>query len=399
MTVLVMELLGQIKAKSASHAIANSKPHSRQRKRLHKIRQETTTRENCAFSCPDKTSAQFSQSSILTQFPADDAVGTRPRGDRVSNLVSRNVANTPSYPDRSPNYNEQLVKPFITNRLVVSPSLYSLDMMDLELQSLRRTRAKTPCFWVGQLEEKSADSARDLADEYQAELPLRMDSPYNPIGPKILPRTVRKVKGQQSLRESLKCDRPYSSDADTLVGSLTPSSQASPTSAYFPSRFSEKYQEPTNYDHDLHQPLDEHNDIGLRICLDMLTNELATALFKQHPVENLDRASGLQIMLMIEAYESVQQRIRQDMHQLHLENQNPNHVMAAEQMLDNWIDALYALHDQSDVQMPKNLDRSIPASSRPSLSKLRHSSALESPDMFFDCEELGQNPPSYSQVH
>lgn len=265
--------------------------------------------------------------------------------------------------------------------------------MNLDLQILRRTRAKTPCLWVGQLEGKTADSARVLADEYQSELPLRIDTPYNPVGPKTLPRTVRKVKGQQSLRESLKYDRPYSSDADTLVGSVTSSSQASPTSPCFPSQFPEKFQEPVNYENDLNQPLEDHNDIGLRICLDMLTNELATALFKQHPVENLDRASGLQIMLMIEAYESVQQRIRRDMHQLHLANQNPNHVMAAEQMLDNWIDALYALHDQSDAKLSQKLDRPISVSYRPSLSKLRqHSSALESPDMFFDCEELGQNP-------
>ena len=303
----------------------------------------------------------------------------------------------PSYYSYSSIDNEQTI--FTTERIVISPSIYSLDMMELDSQILRRTRAKTPCFWVGQLDEKSCDSLNVLASEYQAELPFRTRSPYNPVGPETLPRTVRKVKGQQSLRETLKHERQYSSDAETLVGSETSSPQASPSSAVFPSKVSKMYQEPTEYQDTPRQQTEEHNDIGLRICLDMLTNEMAAALFRQHPVENLDRTSGLQIMLMIEAYESVQQRIRQDMHQLHLATPNPNHVMAAEQMLDHWIDALYALHDQSEAKKAQKLNPLTSISHRASLSKLRpQPSSLDSADIFFDCEDRRQRPPSYSQV-
>ena len=359
------------------------KPQRRQRNRLHKARKENGS----ALLSGTEPAVNFS-----SQFPADDAGLTRRA--RVHRNQKPYMAGRPSY---SPNSEQPAIS--LTDRPLVSPSIYSLETMDLELQNLRRTRAKTPCFWVGQLEEKANDPAAVLAGEYRAELPARTRSPYNPIGPKTLARTVRKVKGQQSLRDALKDDRPDCSDAETLIGSETPKSEASPTSAKFPSRLSHDFPESIERESSPDQQFEEHNAIGLRICLEMLTNELATALFKQHPAEKLDRASGLQIMLMIEAYESVQQRIRQDVHHLHLENENPRHVMAAEQMLDHWIDALYALHDQSEAKKAQDLDE-ILISHRPSFSKARHqSSPLGSPDMFFDCDDFEESLPTYSRFH
>lgn len=283
--------------------------------------------------------------------------------------------------------------------------------MDLDSDILRRTRAKTPCFFVGQLEKsakpKGTTTAKELADQYQAELPLRISSPDPPSCPKTLRRTVRKMKGKQSLRDTLTYDRPYSShrpyssDAETLVGSDSPmstNSRASSSSCYFPSKLSQKFREPTKSEEAAKNREEDHRDIGLRICLEMLTNELANALFKQHPVEPLDRASGLQIMLMIETYESVQQRIRQDIHRLQLANQNPDHVMACEDMLNTWIDALYALHDQAEASRPQITERPISISRLSSPSKLRQQApSPESPDEFFDCEEIRQSPLSHSQ--
>ncbi|KAH8594669.1 hypothetical protein B0O99DRAFT_482558, partial [Bisporella sp. PMI_857] len=151
----------------------------------------------------------------------------------------------------------------------------------------------------------------------------------------------------QSLRELVTCDRPStgsSSDTETLVGTATPKSQASPTSSCFPSHLSRDSKDSIR-----DKPKENHN-IGFRICLDMLTNELANGLFKQHPVEDLDRASGLQIMLMIEAYESVQQHLRQEIQELRSTGQACDQFSTVEDMLDNWLEALYALYEQSDAK-------------------------------------------------
>ena len=270
-------------------------------------------------------------------------------------------------------------------------SIYSRDNMDIEI--LKRTRAKTPCFWVGALDEKPEqvdevveDPANIFANNYQAELPLRTFTPNHESLPTPLRKTVRKIKGQLSLRDLVTCDRPYSSSdsiSSTLVGSDTPKSQASPASGYFPSKLSRDF--PSE---DASQPQDNHKDIRMQICVDLLTNALATEMFKQHPGEDLDRASGLQIMLMIEAYENVQQHIRQEIHELHVTGKNPDHVEAVDNMLGNWLEALYALYDQSEARKTRKNCGPISISYEKLPLKSEHRPRLpETPDEFFDCAE------------
>lgn len=220
----------------------------------------------------------------------------------------------------------------------------------------RRTRPKTPCFWIGQLDRKfesdteSFDPTAILADEYQDELPPRNFTPFPDSG-RLRTRKLRRSKGQASLRELVTCHRfsmismdsdsstsSSNSDSETLVG--TPSThQPSPTSDRFSfckpevSEVSE-VSEVENITPPKSPTKDEN--IGFQICLDLLTNELATALYKQHPAEGLEKASGLQILLMIEAYEAVQQQIRQD----------PHVSVHAAHMMDNWLMALYKLYDE-----------------------------------------------------
>jgi hypothetical protein len=89
------------------------------------------------------------------------------------------------------------------------------------------------------------------------------------------------------------------------------------------------------------------DDIGLEICVDLLTTELATALFRQHPAEREDRASGLQILLMIEAYETVQQHVRQQLCDPRVTEEMSNHVKSCDKILGYWLKVLYSVYDQS----------------------------------------------------
>ena len=245
------------------------------------------------------------------------------------------------------------------NSLAVDPR----DEMAIEI--LKRTRPKTPCFWVGQLDPKPRDLRHDsaiaLACEYQALLPPRTFTP----GLEPLERTIRKVKGRQSLRQIVEQDESrdsvyspaqseynhkstpshhYTSDGDTLVGSETPPSSCTPTSGYFPGAKS-----PLTIDSNNRHSfsLEDWTGAGFQVCLDLLTQQLATGLLKKHPAEHLYRASGLQILLMIEAYESVLQHIRGEISDPRLSGLRLGHLAKIEQTLDHWVRALYSVYDRT----------------------------------------------------
>jgi hypothetical protein len=97
-------------------------------------------------------------------------------------------------------------------------------------------------------------------------------------------------------------------------------------------------------------------DVGFQICMDLLTSKLATALVKQHPVDHAEKASELQILLMIEAYESIKNNLQQA----------DDHVTPAEEALEYWIEALYRIYDQTRTKAnPKIEEREdwpLPAS-------------------------------------
>jgi hypothetical protein len=251
-----------------------------------------------------------------------------------------------------------------TNYCLDPPSIICpLDEMEAEV--LRRTRAKTPCFWVGQLEQCARDNGCDfsttLAAEYQALLPPRIFTPT----PKSLlfGKTVRKIKGQQSLRDLVEAEEQQprfsiQSDCDTLVGSESPPSPLTPTSGHFNHEKSEF----TDFEFGFKKPsisrgasemermsnlqLTQGNDVGFQLCLDLLTEQLASGLFKKHPTEELNRASSLQILLMIEAYESVQQQLLLEKSNGQDARSQSNHVGEIEQTLDHWLRALYSIYER-----------------------------------------------------
>jgi len=264
---------------------------------------------------------------------------------------------------------------------------------EMDFDYVRRTRAKTPCLWIGQLDHKydknPMDPAEELASQYQDILPPRNFTPYPELEHFRPRKALRKVKGQLSLRDMVTChrlsitsDASNGSDTDTLVGS--PTSQISPLSGKFSFTKSEKSEEPETVENPTPRPDVQDNDVGFQICLDLLTNELATGLFKQHPSEELEKASGLQILLMIEAYEAVKQQLCQ----------SPHVTDQTEQMLDNWLAALYTLYDgrtsthsSSFKSERRTADTSPLMTSRPSTGK-RQSGVF--PDFHFDFEEEGR---------
>jgi hypothetical protein len=273
-------------------------------------------------------------------------------------------------------------------------SLYSkISTLDMEGGFLKRTRAKTPVFAVGQLEHKISkisemlpiDTSRMLAEQYRALLPPRLASPFTEAAPsKSRHQTLRKIKCQQCLRSLIKSDPSTSScsDSETLVGSESSVFPSSPKSELFGSLSSFEIHQ-ASHDSDDEQDFstpppspkfrtfvnlntslemdkdsrasDDKEDpkpssstdggVGLQIYLNLLTEELATAFFQQHPTEHTDRTSALQILLMIEAYESIQQRVRQELFKHRVAGDEIDHVRSLDRILNHWLQALYALYD------------------------------------------------------
>ncbi|KAJ5041821.1 uncharacterized protein L3040_005387 [Drepanopeziza brunnea f. sp. 'multigermtubi'] len=220
----------------------------------------------------------------------------------------------------------------------------------------QRRRLKTPVFFVGQLERNSVlcalDQAQMLAEEYQAVLPLRLKTSFVELQPAKRPKKLRKIKSQLSLRELVKLHSQSSpstpgSDAETLIGSP----------AWPQSSMNEQFSRDTT--HSLPKIEEEeillspnrnpHSDEGLKICTELLTTELASSLLRYHPTENRDRACELHVLLMIEAYERVQQDVRKMLSDAGVTGKQFGHVKAAEGILDHWLHALYAVYDRSQV--------------------------------------------------
>jgi hypothetical protein len=328
-------------------------PHQ-ERRRLQKKSQAQKSKESF-YSCKEIFDVVRAQ-SCLTIFSteSDDDLTSDPDHQSPEN---KQGWGTPPPPPTVYLLNNKPEKPS-----EYSISVYSSEEMDPRLQ--QRRRAKTPVFAIGQLEGKNlgaspVDKAQALAVQYQAELPSRSFTPYVEGDlPKLTRKKLRKIKCQMSLRDLVKdqSERPLStpsSDTDTLVGSASPISQLSPTKGEFGHEeiaLSETHESPHLMDDEAdcsHSALD-HN-IGLKICVDLLTNELATALFRQHPAESEDRASGLQILLLIEAFEGIQRQARQRRHNSHhtTEQTADHYVGEVENILNHWLEVLYSVYDQS----------------------------------------------------
>ncbi|KAH8598372.1 hypothetical protein B0O99DRAFT_614980 [Bisporella sp. PMI_857] len=90
------------------------------------------------------------------------------------------------------------------------------------------------------------------------------------------------------------------------------------------------------------------NNIGLQICLDLLTCELAAAFFQQHPLEHQIRASKFQIQLLIEGYEVL-------LWQLQHMGLSEEDLGATEKMFCYWLEVLYYLYDLTQGSSPMNI--------------------------------------------
>ncbi|RAL62988.1 hypothetical protein DID88_004075 [Monilinia fructigena] len=232
------------------------------------------------------------------------------------------------------------------------PSNYSISMYSSDeiyptenMESLRR-RAKTPVFFIGQLERKAMenDPSEYLANEYQTVLPRRRVASYMDLHIPLNPakRTLRKIKSQESLRDLCKsyATSPSTvSDCETLVGS---DGGSSPRGSIFKedgkdNSFEFKDLAPPAYEPSGKTSVSD-KDISLQICSDLLTSKLATTLRPGHATSQGSKVSSLEILLMIEAYESIRKELRSDSRDIHVRS-------AAETALDQWIHALYTIYE------------------------------------------------------
>lgn len=100
------------------------------------------------------------------------------------------------------------------------------------------------------------------------------------------------------------------------------------------------------------------DDIALQMCTTLLSNELATVLSKQHTREQQDRTSGLQLLLMIEAYEAMQQQVRQDLYESQFTGQTCQ-LKGLDSILDHWVDTLYAMYEQTQKTECEKIDEAV----------------------------------------
>jgi hypothetical protein len=295
-----------------------------------------------------------------------------------------------------------------------SISLYS--HYEMRPEELRRTRAKTPVFRIGQLEEKTCletrkdiDMANVFAQQYQEALPSRAFTPLPQVTAQNTHQNgLRRIKCHDSLRNIVKSipendqvsefakldciandsptrgslsdpdalqysiadncltklhssksrfprgsfesqfNRRHSSDSETLIGS---DSGMSPNSPALRS-FSKSDLDTIKMTRDCQvsstqEGFPDSNTVGMQLCMDLLTNDLATALYRQHPAESGNRVSGLQILLMIEAYEALQQQLREEMLSSHVTGFSEEHAKTVESTLNHWLQALRSIYEHS----------------------------------------------------
>ncbi|KAM7183004.1 hypothetical protein V8F20_012770 [Naviculisporaceae sp. PSN 640] len=114
--------------------------------------------------------------------------------------------------------------------------------------------------------------------------------------------------------------------------------------------------------------------VGLQICSELLTDELLKTFFRRHPTENRAKASKLQVLLLIEAYEAMLDSCRRELldvppsrsagvgrsaHDKGRDRehdreriQRRKHIRDAVRILDHWLDSLYVIYDDTFGDLP-----------------------------------------------
>ena len=256
---------------------------------------------------------------------------------------------------------------------------------------MRRRRAKTPIFTIGQLEDiprpsnapGRASSVDLIADQYDALIQFRRSStqtdshshsePPSPPGGDYSgydytyddanntpPTAVRRRRHSSVyLRDGGEiplCAAPPKRSSTTEFTEASPTSDdgtlvsfdeervyfkpvsfhSGPTSPFSPpendnsNRLSPGAE--TSHSHG-----DGHENLSLQICLDLLTRELSSA-FVARPSRPLPSTSSLQVWVMIEAYEKLRDQLAE-------RARDDGQLRTLEAMFDVWLRALYSIHD------------------------------------------------------
>lgn len=89
--------------------------------------------------------------------------------------------------------------------------------------------------------------------------------------------------------------------------------------------------------------------VGLQICSELLTEELTRTFFRQHPGETQPRASKLQVLLLIEAYEAMLDSCRRELLKPPPARggERRKGLRDAVRILDHWLDSLYVIYDDT----------------------------------------------------
>ncbi|KAH8897009.1 hypothetical protein GQ53DRAFT_742854 [Thozetella sp. PMI_491] len=231
--------------------------------------------------------------------------------------------------------------------------------------TMRRLRAKTPVFAIGQLEGDSLErpqnalgsdkrsSAEILAEQYRALLQSR-NSVFADTLPEPLPsRQDEGPKTAGAKRQSTGTSGEDDLHARRLSNEL---SQGSPTSddgtlvsfeedaIYFkPISFSpEPPQSPLRFQSPLGSPSPAPDNLSLQICMDLLRRDLASSITSRLSQASPE-ASALQVWVMIEAYE----RLRDQLTDTRLGYEEARQL---EQMFGMWLRTLYSIHDSLNHQ-------------------------------------------------
>ncbi|KAK4149592.1 hypothetical protein C8A00DRAFT_18740 [Chaetomidium leptoderma] len=228
-----------------------------------------------------------------------------------------------------------------------------------------RRRAKTPVLSIGQLEDiprqgrgLSRTSSVDLiAEQYKAILEVQRSSPYSddnhsdepPLSHQEIDidelvmlrrrRSSNSLPGQTSSGDSTRmvglANLSPTSDDGTLVSFQEEAVYFKPVS-FSPEPESPilPLSQPQTTTHDYND--DDDDNVGLQICLDLLTRELSSAIAGRPCRSSVD-TSALQVLAMIEAYE----RLRDQMAELSSGNEQ---ARSLEMMFDMWLRALHSIH-------------------------------------------------------
>lgn len=347
-----------------------------------------------------KYQAFFSNSSQNSNSDShDDVEGSKPLHSTVT-PTSR--VKSVSLTTASPVANDEPQEP-------PDPGLHKpATLPDIPAVPRLRRRPKTPVRKIGQLEglaQYSREEFPTALDEALAENPAPVyhkkplslaevlaetcESLYGsgtpPLSP-TTPRSLRKVSGLQNLRRTSNSSgsepsSPDFSDGETYVGlDLSPGASTRMLKHLSASSLSSGGSLATNSTSSYHSAVSEQDfgssckkersslpprrspnpsrvngakvfeyahNIEMKICLDLLKTDLASALPPRSPS---DSTMALQLWLMIESYEALKRRLRQQL----ARETGPGTDKTSQctfEVLDHWLEALYSVYN-SQLRLP-----------------------------------------------